>query len=273
MNPDRIYRQYRDDALAGQITASEYTTSVAMPFGDKFSYRSREVYSEIICKAAERANGKGCTSRAFAKPMRVDGSGGTARVLTEAIIVNILESHIFLADLTFENTNVLLETGIAFGMKPNPQIILITQGNLSELSFNIRNNGVLQYNSGGSVDIIADALIEAANAFEADQEKRISSITQRLSPDAIICLRRYAEIQQLHAANSLHAGIADKIFLEGRAYERFEASTRDLLHAGLLLTDWKVKAINGNDAFGMHATKLGWSVISHLWNELTIPGR
>jgi hypothetical protein len=59
MNPDRIYRQYRDDALAGQITASKYTTFVAMPFGEQFSYRSREVYSEVVCKAAERANEKG----------------------------------------------------------------------------------------------------------------------------------------------------------------------------------------------------------------------
>jgi hypothetical protein len=272
MNPDRIYRQYRDDALAGQITASKFTTFVAMPFGEQFSYRSREVYSEVVCKAADRANEKGGLRRTFDQPMRVDDRGGTARVLSEEIIVKILESHIFLADLTFENTNVLLETGVAFGMKPNPQIILITQGKLSELSFNIRNNNVLEYNSGGSVDAIADALIQAADAFEADQEKYISAVTRRLTPDAIICLRRYAEFQQKSWANSLHAENASIIFRGDRAYERFEAGSRDLLHTGLIWTDWKVKAINGNDAFGMHATDLGWAVINHLW-KLTKPSR
>lgn len=41
MNPERIYRQYRDDALAHQLTADKYSTFVAMPFSEHFSYHSQ----------------------------------------------------------------------------------------------------------------------------------------------------------------------------------------------------------------------------------------
>ncbi len=282
MNPDRIYRQYRDEALAKQIIASEYTTFVAMPFRDQFSYRSHTVYRDVIqeaaeCannkiqEAAECANNKRATLRNFAQPTRADDHPGTARVITEEIIVQILESHIVLADLTFENAGVLLETGIAFGMKPNPQIILITQGKLSDLHFDIRNNTVLSYNAGDSVGTIADAFIAAATAFEDDKNKYISSITQTLSPDAIACLKHYGTIQQLDPAKSLHAGVACNVFSDGRSNERFDAGTRDLLHARLIRTEWKVNAIEGKDAFGMHATDLGWAVIAQVWNELKRP--
>ena len=273
MNPDRIYRQYRDDALAKQITASEYTTFVAMPFNDQFSYRSSRVYRKVIQKAAKRANEKGGLPRRFAQPRRADDHAGTARVITEEIIVQILDSHIFLGDLSFENAGVLLETGIALGMKPNPQIILITQGKPSDLHFDIRNNNVIVYNSSECVDSIADALIAAAKAFEDDKEKYITSITNTLSPDAISCLRRYGEIQQSNKANSLHAGIACNVFPDGRSHERFEAGIRDLLHARLIWTQWLVKAVEGKDAFGMHATDLGWAVITHMWSKFKRPGK
>lgn len=39
MNPDRVYRQYRDDALADQAAADRYSTFVAMPFDESFRYR------------------------------------------------------------------------------------------------------------------------------------------------------------------------------------------------------------------------------------------
>ena len=48
-------------------------------------------------------------------------------MITEEIVVRILESHLFIADLTFENPGVVLETGIAMGLKSNRQVILITQ--------------------------------------------------------------------------------------------------------------------------------------------------
>ena len=43
MNADRIYREHRDEAMASQFAADSYSTFVAMPFAEKFSYRSRIV--------------------------------------------------------------------------------------------------------------------------------------------------------------------------------------------------------------------------------------
>jgi len=268
MNPDRIYRQYREDALAKQVTASKYTTFVAMPFGDQFSYHSRDILRDVIQKAATLANEKKSPARPFAPPMRIDELAGTARVVTEEIIVKILESHLFIADLTFENAGVLLETGIALGLKPNPQIILITQGKLSDLHFDIRNNNVISYKNDDSVDAIAEALIAAAKAFEADTKRHITAITATLSPDAIFCLRHYGAIQRQDPINSLHADIACNIFPnDGRARERFDTGTRELLRTRLIWTDWP-KTRGTIEFFGMHATDLGWAVIGEKWPEL-----
>ena len=79
MNPDRIYRQYRDDALAKQITASEYTTFVAMPFDERFSYRSRDIYTDAIQAAIKQANQRCVTPRKFAVAKRVDDHPGTPK--------------------------------------------------------------------------------------------------------------------------------------------------------------------------------------------------
>jgi hypothetical protein len=270
VNPERIYRQYRDDALANQIDAFKYTTFVAMPFAEQFSYRSKDILQNVIQKAAQHANELKKARLSFADPKRIDDHAGTARVITEDIIIQILESHFFVADLTFANTGVLLETGIALGLKPNSQIILITQGQPSDLHFNIRTNNVIFYKDDTTISEISNALIAAAEHFEQDKSRYITEITKSLTPDAIFCLRHYGLIQQEDAANSLHDGLAISIFPDN-AYVRFYAGTRDLLRRRLIWTDWRPKAINGKDAFGMHATKLGWAVIQLMWNEFKQP--
>lgn len=271
MNPDRIYRQYRDEALAKQITASEYSTFVAMPFADQYSYHSREIYQDVIQAAAECANRKGSTRHLFAQPKRVDDGSGTAIVITEEIVVRILESHLFIADLTFENPGVVLETGIAMGLKSNRQIILITQGDLKDLHFDLRNNNVMTYNHPGSVEQIADALIAGANAFESDCELYIESVSEFLSADATHCLNAYGRLHRDSPgqAASLHRGYAKNIFGEHDMAEfRYENATRELLNRRLIWTDYKVGAIPGGDAYGMHATDLGWAFIEHMWQDL-----
>jgi hypothetical protein len=137
MNVERIYQRHRDDALAKQIASSNYFTFVAMPFRDTFSYRSKEIYSEVIQRAAAVANRKGA-ARKFDLPRRADEVSGQAIVITEEIIVSILECHLFVADITFHNAGVLLETGVALGLKPNGQIILLSQGTPEELHFDLR---------------------------------------------------------------------------------------------------------------------------------------
>ena len=85
MNPDRINRLYRDEALAKQITATEYSTFVAMPFKDTYSYHSKKIYREVIQEAANLANQKGATRRKFTTPKRVDDGSKAAIVITEEI--------------------------------------------------------------------------------------------------------------------------------------------------------------------------------------------
>lgn len=214
MNPERIYRQYRDDALAHQITADRYSTFVAMPFGERFSYRSQQIYIEVIRTAAERASERRETRRQFSPPRRIDDEPGVAGVITEDIVVQILESHLFVADLTFENPGVLLEVGVALGLKPNNQIILILQGDPGTLHFDIRNNRVIRYDQPEAIDTIATALIAGANAFETDCQLYIESITRTLSSDAILCLNWYGRLSRDHPGEtpSLHGVLWVLIF-------------------------------------------------------------
>ena len=172
MNPYRIYRDEWVRALTVQTTAARYTTFVAMPFQETFSYRSREILCTVIGGAIDEANRRAETPRTFAKPERIDLPTG-ATVITEDIVLRILESHIFIADVTFENAGVLLETGVALGTKPNAQIILITQGAHSDLHFDLRNNRVISYNTTGSVAEIATALVAAARYFEDQVQQQI----------------------------------------------------------------------------------------------------
>jgi hypothetical protein len=271
MNPDRIYRQYRDDALAKQITAAEYNTFVAMPFRDSFSYRSKKIYEEVIRGAAKHANKLKKTERQFALPMRIDSEPETAVVITEEIVVKILESHLFIGDLTFGNPGVLLEVGVSFGLKPNKQVILIMQGDLKELHFDIRNNTVICYDQPDAIERIANALIAGANAFESDCELYISSITRTLSADAILCLNWYGRMRRdiPGQMTSLHFGTIPNNF-DGDQ-NRFQGATRELLSRYLIWTDYNVGGIPGGDEWGMHATELGWAVIEYLWPVLKRP--
>jgi hypothetical protein len=268
MNPERIYRQHRDDALAQQITADTYSTFVAMPFGERFSYRSKQIYAEVIQAAAQRASQLGQARRPFSPPRRIDDEPGVAGVITEDIIIKILESHLFLADLTFENPGVLLEVGVALGLKPNSQIILILQGDPGALHFDIRNNRVIRYDRPEAIDSIA-------SAFETDCEKYIEAITKTMTSDAILCLNWYGRMCRDNPGQtpSLHRAAMGPYFEGADARIRFGDATRELLERRLLWSDYRVGTIPGGDAFGMHATELGWRVIEHMWTDLRRPER
>jgi hypothetical protein len=302
MNPDLIYREHRDDALASQVTAEEYTTFVAMPFGERFSYQSREVFNRVICAAAARATERGEAARPFARPVRGDDLAGVAGVITEDIIVKILESHFFVADLTFANPGVLLEAGTALGLKPNGQIILLLQGDPGkDLHFDIRNNRVIPYDPDGKVEEIATAFIAAAGAFERDRQKYVESVTRSLSPEAIASLFCYALSQQpvLQQQSpgkglSIYRGLGD-------LYEKATSDTRVVMHLSMreliakrlmfgafesfpLTGDSLLKLLQSTeselerraaDALRLHATELGWVVIKHFWPALgrTEPAR
>src|SRR5439155_24537270 len=144
MNVERIYSAYRDEAIAHQFTSEKYETFVAMPFKRLFSYNYERVLADVLKPAAVAANSLLETGlRCFAEPDVVRGR--TATVITEDIIKDILFSHFFLGDLTFNNPGVLIESGVAMALKPNDQMILILDGDPRDLHFDIRNNRVLGY--------------------------------------------------------------------------------------------------------------------------------
>ena len=269
MNPDRIFRESRDDALAKQFEATEYKTFVAMPFADTFSYRSEEIYRGVIQAAANRATRKrGDSLKPFAAPRRADDLGGGAVVITEEIVMHILESHIYLADLTLANHGVLLETGIAMGYKPNEQIILITQGQLSDLHFDLRNNRVMSYNMPPekAVDRLADALIGAATAFDERCERQIKLVSKSLTSDAMRLLNFCGQ------NGSLHRGRLVEIFREKERADvlemRYEHAMREVLSRRLMWTDYRVRVEPGVDAYAVQATELGWAFIEYMWPDL-----
>jgi hypothetical protein len=268
MNPERIYQQYREDALARQIEAAKYSMFVAMPFCDMFSYRSREVHKEVIQKAAEVANSKHTAMREFNVPLRVDDTPGQAVVITEEIVVGILESHLFLADVTFQNPGVILETGVALGLKPNRQIILISQGTAPELHFDLRNNMVNFYRGLADVEKLAVAMIAAAAAFEQDADKYVNSVVESLSEPAIRCLRWRGEHMRSNPSQSLHSGTAATIFKNHTGSEAkllFQLATQELIQRKLL----KMIFIKNEheEKFGMFPSKLGEVVIKKTWPE------
>jgi hypothetical protein len=274
MNPDRIYREHRDDALARQVTAHEYTTFVAMPFGDRFSYRSRDVFDWAICAAAACATERDEAARPFARPIRADDRAGVAGVITEDIIVDILETHFFVADLTFANPGVLLEAGAALGLKPNGQIILLLQGDPRDLHFDIRNNRVIRYDSDGAVEEIASALIAAARAFEDDRQRYVESVTRSLSPDAILYLNGYAILQKDSPGQG---GSPANLQIGGNltiGSIRYYDALRELTQRRLLRIDYApppsaTPALRLAELyFVSHATELAWAVIEHMWPAL-----
>jgi hypothetical protein len=268
MNPERIYQQHREDALRGQIEANKYSTFVAMPFRDSFSYQSKTVFKEIIQRAAEVANRKKTARIEFDMPKRVDDASGQAVVITEEIVVDILQSHIFLADLTFQNPNVILETGVALGLKPNRQIILISQGTAAELHFDIRNNKVNFYHDSSDLETLADALIAAAAAFEKDVDKYVDNVLESLSEAAIQCLRWRAQKMGSDPNKSLHSGTAADIFKTRPSCEPallFQLATQELLQRKLLYMHFGKN--DQGDFLGMYATRLGEVLIHRKWPE------
>ncbi len=265
MNPHRIYRDEWAKALVAQAEASSYRTFVAMPFHEHYSYRARHILSTVVQAAVAEANAAKKTPRAFASPERVDVPRG-ASVITDEIALGILTSHFFLADLTFQNPGVLLETGVAFAVKPGQQIILITQGRHSDLHFDLQHNNVICYSPDGAAADIAGAFVAAALHFEAQLDHYARSVRLHLSPDAIHLLLTYAGFQRHRPGFSLHADDAHKYFVTPESRLRFEFAARELRDRDLLWTD--IAPTPNGFRHGMHTTELGRLVTAHIEREL-----
>ncbi|MFH1114197.1 MAG: hypothetical protein V1792_09775 [Pseudomonadota bacterium] len=274
MNPDRIYSQYRDDALADQVAAGEYGIFVAMPFHEHFSYRSMDILENVIKPSAVKANDirGNRTRKAFGVPFRADDAPNVARPITEDVIRSIIETHIFLADLTFMNAGVLVELGVALGMKPNNQIVLIMQGKPEELHFDIKDVNVYRYNNARvdeAIGTVAEALIAAGHHYDEVEDRFIRRVGERMSPDEFMFLAFYADIQKDHANKpdvpSLNYNAVkfcqdhDQTGNFKDFGQRFLWTIPELLRKKLM---WN-QMLPDTDQYGLHATKLGWRVIKH----------
>lgn len=274
MDPDRYFQENRDDALANQLEANQIETFVAMPFATMFSYDSRAIFNNVICKAAEEASERSAlaSGHTFARPKRVDDATGPAIEITDDIVKRILESHIFLADLTFQNAGVMLEVGIAMGMKPSKNIILIMQGNLSELHFDIKDNHAIQYRVDSTVSKIADAMVAAAKDFEANAGLYAEKIKRQVTPGAMVLLISYAVrfLKDPKALNGLHdqgipPGFHDDIENnEALRKSLFNDVLRELLDKRLMFQQAEMDTSSGVLTFAAHATDYGWFFIKEI---------
>jgi len=266
MNPDRVYRQYRDDALADQAAADRYSTFVAMPFDENFRYRSTRVLADVVVAAVREAASRNTPGlRPFSDPQRAGQPQGAVEI-TEEILSEILQCHLFVADLTLGNSNVLLELGVALGLKPSAQILLLLDGNPSQLSFDIRGNHVIRYDTTDHVTHLADAFIAAARAFERDYRMRIADLRHRLSSDAIWLMHHLAnQVASEHGA-AMSGDQAAQIFVAAENPRlRYALAEAELLWNRVVEMDHQ--PIPNGDAFATRPTPLGLRLIHETWTS------
>ncbi|MFB3918954.1 MAG: hypothetical protein ACE14U_02675 [Candidatus Velamenicoccus archaeovorus] len=284
MNPEIIYTNYRDEALAEKFSADAYSSFVAMPLADHFSYHPKEVLAKVIREATNSANRERTGEiKEFLPPETALEIPGTANVITEDIVKKILSSHFFIGDLTGGNAGVLIETGIAMAFKSNSQIILITQHSLDELHFDIRNNRVISYNPNGNIDEIKKALLSAAGNLEEDRKKYVTQVSRGLTIDAIRTIHFYAQMYQNPQAQAGQPGLFgkwdEKRQLQGNIPEffkgdygedailMFQLTMQELLKKRLIWTDYssRLEGAVEHHGWAAHLTRLGWLLVKNLW--------
>lgn len=276
MNVDHIYQLQRDDAFADQFSATEYQTFIAMPFSNRGGYPEARIKDLLLEKVHGRANlllPAGVGRRTFAPPSRVDGGAAGAVVITDQIVTRILGCHFFLGDLTGCNFGVVLETGIALALKPNERVLLFTQDETASLHFDLKVTNTNRYTEDDLVEKAAEALVRAAEKFEREADLYIRLVSSRLTPDALMLLNYYGQIWKGWQQGELHRSIIFDTLAKSVPFNlpngrvSFHDAIRELFEARLFWTDWKSNFENNMDHYGMHATKLGWRVIEHIWQH------
>jgi hypothetical protein len=278
MNVDSIYQLQRDDAFAAQFSAEEYETFVAMPFSNRGGYPEPRIKKLLLEKVHKRANSllaapKGKTT--FAPLHRVDGgSSGGAVVITDKIVTDILNSHFFVGDLTGGNFWVVLEAGIALALKPNDRVLLFTQDDTALLHFDLKVTNVNRYSENSLVEKVARVLVGAARDFEREADRYIRLLSSQLTPDGISALNIYGRLWKDRKRKTDRPSLWESLaasysprFTDNLGSIAFHQAVRELSGRRLLWTDYKPNVGKGKDAYGVHATKLGWRVIEHLWSH------
>lgn len=272
MNADSLYQLHRDDAFADQFSSATYETFLAMPFS------SHGVYDEPLVRgkfhqAHETANQHPGLRRSFSQLRRVDEVNPAAIVITDEIIRRILYSHFFVADLTGNNHGVLIEVGLALALKPNGRVLLFSQDPSSSLHFDMRVTNVNRYTPDTLSARVADALIHAAATYEAEADRYVSLVSSQITPDAISALNCFGQLYRQDTRGvtpSIWEGNAAALSTRFRAPNgaaTFHAACRELLAKRLFWTHYEAGVTESGDAYGIHATKLGWRVIETIWDH------
>lgn len=273
MNVDFIYQLHRDDAFARQFVASEYQTFVAMPFSNQGGYPVQRIL-RLLKKVHKLANKRLSvrSKRRFAELRRVDETTSGTMVITDEIVRQILNSHFFWGDLTGCNFGVVLETGLALALKPNKRVMVFTQDSVHALHFDLKVTRIAEYNEETLVSKSANELVKAAEYFESEADRYIQSISRQLTSDAISLLnlygRRWKDWSCSVSLPSLFQNAAaemNPVFAKDVGRVLFQEAARELTTHRLFWTDYRPNVSPGKDAYGIHATELGWTVIEHLW--------
>lgn len=275
MNVDGIYQLQRDDAFAAQFQAAVYQTFVAMPFSNRGGYPERRIH-DLVTRVHEEANKllPGNTKRHFAELRRVDEITSGTVTITDEIIRQILSCHFFWGDLTGCNFGVVLETGLALALKPNERVLLYTQDGTHSLHFDLSVTRITCYREADLVERLAEDLVQAASCFESESDRYIRFLSSQLTADAAYVLNIYGRLwkDQSIATDrpSLFHSVAEKYMdhfagTNGRII--FTDAVRELLSRRMLWTHYQPNTPPGHDSYGLHATKLGWRVIEHLWKH------
>lgn len=275
MNVDGIYQLQRDDAFAAQFSSSEYQTFMAMPFNNRGGYPHERI-REQLTHVHERANAllpKG-SSRKFAALHRVDEITSGTVTITDAIIRQVLSCHFFWGDLTGCNFGVVLETGLALAFKPNERVLLYTQDGTHSLHFDLSVTRITAYLETELVERLAQDLVLAASFYESEADRYIRLLSSQLTADAIYVLniygRLYKDRRVASDKPSLFQRVAAKYmdhFAEANGRIIFNDAVRELSSRRLFWTDYQTNTSPGFDSYGLHATRLGWRVIEHLWQH------
>jgi hypothetical protein len=167
---------------------------------------------------------------------------------------------------------VVLETGLALA---NKRVIVFTQDGLYRLHFDLRVTRVGEYNEETLVPKLVDELVKAAKSFEDEADRYVVSVSMELTSDAIMLLNIYGRLYknwpvagQQPAIFQSAAATVEPIFKDEVGRVLFQQAARELHSHGLFWTYYKPNAVKGKgDAYGIHATELGWTVIEHLWKH------
>ncbi len=129
------------------------------------------------------------------------------------------------------------------------------------------------YTEDDLVEKVASALVDAAEIFEKEADRYIRSLSSQLTSDAILVLNHYGQRWKGWRSGSPQPSIFYRIveqvenFTGPAGRVAFHDAVRELSARRLFWTDYKPNASPGADHYGLHATKLGWRVIEHLWQH------